>query len=141
MSAMQRSLERVSRFRLSGKLAALMLAVLVGVLWIATSSHGVAKPAAGVAPAVPPPLELAPADLATVTMSQLSRSLPVSGSLSPLVQTTVKSKVAGDVLELTVREGQAVKQGEVLARIDTRYLKATPAAGLVENANYWASWK
>lgn len=125
MSAMQRSLERVSRFRLSGKLAALMLAVLVGVLWIATSSHGVAKPAAGVAPPLPPPLELAPADLATVTMSQLSRSLPVSGSLSPLVQTTVKSKVAGDVLELTVREGQAVKQGEVLARIDTRYIKAT----------------
>ena len=124
MSAMQRSLERVSRFRLSGKLAALMLAVLIGVLWIATSSHGVAKPSS-VAPPLPPPLELAPADLATVTMSQLSRSLPVSGSLSPLVQTTVKSKVAGDVLELTVREGQAVKQGEVLARIDTRYLKAT----------------
>lgn len=124
MSAMQRSLERVGRFRLSGKLAALMLAVLVGALWIAGTRHGQAKPAA-ITPPLPPPLELAPADIASVSLSQLSRSLPVSGSLSPLVQTTVKSKVAGDVLELTVREGQAVKQGEVLARIDTRYLKAT----------------
>jgi RND family efflux transporter MFP subunit len=119
---MQRGLERVGRFRLSGAIAALMAVVLVG--WLATSHRGAAKPMEA-APALPPPIELAPADVATVTMSQLSRSLPVSGSLTPLVQTTVKSKVAGDVLELTVREGQAVKQGEVLARIDTRYLKAT----------------
>ncbi len=123
MSAMQRSLERMGRFRLSGKIAAVMAVVLVAVLWMAASHLGQAKPAD--AAALPPPLELAPADVAVVSMSQLSRSLPVSGSLSPLVQTTVKSKVAGDVLELTVREGQAVKQGEVLARIDTRYLKAT----------------
>lgn len=124
MSAMQRGLERVGRFGLSGKIAAIMVVVLLGVLWIATSHRGMAKPADAAA-AGPAPLELAPADVAAVTMSQLSRSLPVSGSLSPLVQTTVKSKVAGDVMELTVREGQAVKQGEVLARIDTRYLKAT----------------
>ena len=60
-----------------------------------------------------------------MTSTALSRELPVSGSLSPLVQTTVNSKVAGDLLELTVLEGQAVKKGEVLARIDTRYIKAT----------------
>ncbi|HEU4952113.1 MAG TPA: homogentisate 1,2-dioxygenase [Holophagaceae bacterium] len=31
---------------------------------------------------------------------------------------------------------------EVAVMVDTaRYLKATPAAGLVENLNYWASWK
>jgi len=124
MSAMQRGLERVGRFGLSGKIAALLAVALVVVLWLATSHRGAAKPVEA-APALPPPIELAQADVAIVSMSQLSRSLPVSGSLSPLVQTTVKSKVAGDVLELTVREGQAVKQGEVLARIDTRYLKAT----------------
>lgn len=122
MSAMQRGLERVGRFRLSGGIAALMAVALV--VWMASSHRGAAKPVEA-APALPPPIELAQADVATVSMSQLSRSLPVSGSLSPLVQTTVKSKVAGDVMELTVREGQAVKQGEVLARIDTRYLKAT----------------
>ncbi|MBV8063755.1 MAG: efflux RND transporter periplasmic adaptor subunit [Nevskia sp.] len=123
MSAMQRGLEQVGRLRLSGKIAALLAVVLVAALWVASSHRGQAKPAD--AAAAPPPLELANADVAVVSLSQLSRSLPVSGSLSPLVQTTVKSKVAGDVLELTVREGQPVKQGEVLARIDTRYLKAT----------------
>ena len=124
MSAMQSGLERAGRFRLSGWLAALAALVLVVGLWIATSHRGDAKPAAPAA-ATPPPVELASADVATVSMAELSRSLPISGSLSPLVQTTVKSKVAGEVLALNVREGQEVKQGEVLARIETRYLKAT----------------
>lgn len=123
MSAMQNGLERQGRFRLSGKLAAIAVVVLAGCLWIATSRHG-GKPAE-LAPDVPAPIELAAADVATVNLMTLSRSLPVSGSLSPLVQTTVKSKVAGEVLTLTVREGQEVKQGDVLARIETRYIKAT----------------
>ena len=123
MSAMQNGLERGGRFRLSGKLAAIAVVVLAGCLWIATSHHG-AKPKE-LTPDVPAPIELAAADIATVNLMTLSRSLPVSGSLSPLVQTTVKSKVAGEVLTLTVREGQEVKQGEVLARIETRYIKAT----------------
>ena len=124
MSAMQNGLERAGRFRLSGKLAVLAALLLVVGLWIAISHRGDAKPASPAADALPP-VELAAADVAAVTTAQLTRSLPVSGSLSPLVQTTVKSKVAGEVLELNVREGQAVKQGEVLARIETRYLKAT----------------
>ncbi len=123
MSAMQNGLERTGRFRLSGKLAAIAALVLAGCLWIVASHRGDAKPAAAVD--APPPIELAAADIATVSMMTLSRSLPVSGSLSPLVQTTVKSKVAGEILALTVREGQEVKQGEVLARIETRYIKAT----------------
>ncbi|MFI4978887.1 MAG: efflux RND transporter periplasmic adaptor subunit [Nevskiales bacterium] len=120
---MQNGLERAGRFRLSGKLAAIAVVVLGGCLWIATSHHG-GKPTE-LTPDVPAPIELAAADVATVNLMTLSRSLPVSGSLSPLVQTTVKSKVAGEVLALTVREGQEVKQGEVLARIETRYIKAT----------------
>ena len=123
MSAMQNGLERTGRFRLSGKLAAIAALVLAACLWIAATHRGDAKPAA--AADAPPPIELAAADVTTVSMMTLSRSLPVSGSLSPLVQTTVKSKVAGEVLAVTVREGQEVKQGEVLARIETRYLKAT----------------
>ncbi len=123
MSTMQRGVERAVRFRLSGKLAALAVVVLAAGLWLASAHRGAPKPAA--AAAAPAPIELAGADVAAVSLTALSRELPVSGSLSPLVQTTVKSKVAGDVLEVTVREGQAVKKGEVLARIDTRYIKAT----------------
>lgn len=66
------------------------------------------------------PLELSPSDVAVVSEKALVRKLPISGSLSPLLQTTVKSKVAGELLSVTVREGQAVKRGDVLLRIDTR---------------------
>ena len=75
-----------------------------------------------------PTVELAPADVATVALAELSRALPVTGSLSPLVQTTVKAQAPGEVLEVTVREGQAVKNGDVLVRIDTRNLEADLAA-------------
>jgi RND family efflux transporter MFP subunit len=109
--------------------AAALLALLVlavGLVWRTVSHTRIAAATAATAAAnlASGPLELAGADVATVSLSELSRELPLSGSLSPLVQTTIKSKVAGEVLEVTVREGQAVRRGDVLARIDTRNLKA-----------------
>ena len=55
------------------------------------------------------PVELAVADVASVSLVALSRALPLTGSLSPLMQTTVKAQASGEVREVTVREGQAVK--------------------------------
>src|SRR6516164_9507194 len=73
-------------------------------------------------PAVP--LQFLPADLAFVESKPLSRWLPVSGTLQPVRQAIVKAKVAGDVLQVTVREGETVKAGQMLARIDTSDLDA-----------------
>jgi RND family efflux transporter MFP subunit len=70
------------------------------------------------------PLELAAVDVSNVQPRVLSRSQPLSGSISPVVQATVKSKVSGDIEMLTVREGQDVREGDVIARIDTRNLQA-----------------
>lgn len=69
-------------------------------------------------------LEFTPADVATVEMKSLVNTIQFSGSLSPFLQTTVKSKVSGDVTRIMVREGQAVAEGQVLAQIDTADLKA-----------------
>jgi membrane fusion protein, multidrug efflux system len=69
-------------------------------------------------------LEFTPADVATVQMKSLVNAIQFSGSLSPYLQTMVKSKVAGDVTHILVREGQAVSAGQVLAQIDTADLKA-----------------
>lgn len=74
------------------------------------------------------PLELAAGDVATVSTASLVRRLPLSGSLTPLSQTTIKAKVGGELLEVRVREGQNVAKGEVLARIDTRNQQAQVAA-------------
>jgi membrane fusion protein (multidrug efflux system) len=103
-------------------LIAVLLAAIVGaVVWAMMREPAVAPSAA--APAAPP-LELAAVDVATVAPQSLSRSLPLSGSMSPIVQATVKSKVGGEVELMPLREGQDVREGEVVARIDTRNLQA-----------------
>ncbi|MFO7304035.1 MAG: efflux RND transporter periplasmic adaptor subunit [Gammaproteobacteria bacterium] len=71
-----------------------------------------------------PPLELAAVDIAVAEPRVLSRTIPLSGSITPLVQATVMAKVSGDVEIVTVREGQDVRAGDVIARIDTRNLRA-----------------
>jgi membrane fusion protein (multidrug efflux system) len=77
----------------------------------------------GKAPAVIA-LEFSPADLAQVEQRPLSRWLPVSGAIQPVRQATVKAKVSGDVRLVTVREGETVQAGQILARIDTADLDA-----------------
>ena len=75
--------------------------------------------------ALPPVvLEFSPADLARVEAQPLSRWLPVSGALQPVRQATVKAKVSGDVRQITVREGESVRAGQLLVRIDTADLEA-----------------
>jgi RND family efflux transporter MFP subunit len=69
-------------------------------------------------------LEFTPADVATVELRELARSISFSGSLSPVVQTAVKSRVPGDVNRVLVREGEPVAQGQLLAQIDTTDLQA-----------------
>lgn len=71
------------------------------------------------------PLQLASVDLAVVESRVLSRVLPLSGSMAPVVQATVKAKVSGEIQQLSIREGQDVREGDVIARIDTRNLRAT----------------
>ncbi len=86
-------------------------------------------------------LEFDPADVFAVEKRALTRTLPLSGSLSPLVQSTVKSKVSGAVQSVKVREGQAVSRGQVLAEIDTFDAKArldAQTAALEEAKARWS---
>lgn len=108
-------------FPVRALIAALVAAVVGTMAWMAMREPAVVAPAAA---AQTPPLELAAVDVATVALQTLSRSLPLSGSISPIVQATLKSKVGGEVELMPLREGQDVREGEVLARIDTRNLQA-----------------
>lgn len=100
-----------------------LLAIVAAVIaWMVMRDP--AAPGAVASPAAMAPLELAAVDVYAVAPRVLARSLPLSGSMSPVVQATVKSKVSGDVELVTVREGQDVREGEVIARIDTRNLQA-----------------
>jgi len=68
----------------------------------------------------------------TVTTAEARRGdAPVTltgiGTVTPLKNVTVRSRVDGELLEVRFREGQMVKEGEVLARIDPRPFEAQKA--------------
>ncbi len=106
------------------------LGVLVVLVVLGAAAGGVAVRAAKKSAdekkgkEAPVALEFGPADLARVEAKPLGRWLPVSGTVQPLKQATVKAKVSGDVRQIAVREGEAVRAGQVLARIDTADLEA-----------------
>lgn len=103
-------------------IAVAVLAALGTIAWVATREP-VTPVVAGVAINAAP-VELASVDVVAVEPRVLSRRLPLSGSIAPFVQATVKSKVGGEVEQLKLREGQDVREGEVIARVDTRNLQA-----------------
>jgi membrane fusion protein (multidrug efflux system) len=111
---------RIDPMKLGIILAAILAAALVA--WLAT--RGPATPVDAAPATNSTPVELAAVDIATVEPRVLSRALPLSGTISPYVQATLKSKVGGEVEELRLREGQDVRAGEVIARVDTRNLQA-----------------
>ncbi len=130
----------VSRRRHGVKLAlaGLCAAIVIGslVAWrISSAKKDEKKPDAEIT------LEFAPADLSTVESRALSHTLAFSGSLSPVIQSTVKSKVSGEVRRVLAREGESVKQGQLLAQIDTADLQArldTQVAALEEARARWS---
>jgi membrane fusion protein (multidrug efflux system) len=67
-------------------------------------------------------------DLYIVEPRALERTLPLTGSLMPFTEATVKAKVAGELVAVTVREGENVRQGQVLAKIDLTEVQAKVAA-------------
>ncbi|MFZ6845974.1 efflux RND transporter periplasmic adaptor subunit [Undibacterium sp. RuTC16W] len=71
-----------------------------------------------------PVYELAAVDVVKITARELSLNLPISGSLMPASQTTVRAKVAAEVHETLVQEGMPVRKGQVIARFDSADLRA-----------------
>jgi RND family efflux transporter MFP subunit len=111
-----------TRRRAIGTLVAI---VVLGGLGSAVAMRAAKKAAENKPPdATPVALQFAAADLAYVEARPLSRWLPLSGTLQPMRQAIVKAKVAGDVRRIDVREGEAVRAGQVLARIDTTDLES-----------------
>lgn len=74
-------------------------------------------PASATTPS-PAALELMPADIVLVTEGPLSRSIDVAGSVQAVRSALVKAKVAGEIVAIEAREGEAVRVGQTLVRQD-----------------------
>jgi membrane fusion protein (multidrug efflux system) len=64
-------------------------------------------------------LELTEGDIVTAANVTLSRSVEVSGSVRAVQSAFVKARVAGEIVRILVREGEAVRAGQVLVEQDT----------------------
>jgi multidrug efflux system membrane fusion protein len=94
-------------------LAGACLAGLCLYLW-ATSSSG--KPA--------PRAPLIPVMAATARIGDLETYLSQIGTVTPFATDTLKSRVAGQIIKIDFREGDAVKAGQVLINIDSKPYEA-----------------
>ena len=63
-------------------------------------------------------IEIARTDITVLEAQRLQQGLPISGTLRAVQSAVVKARVAGELLDLQVREGDSVQAGQVLARID-----------------------
>ena len=100
-------------------------AVLLMVAGITVVALGVMKKrqlaaAAAAAPASAPlSTELGAADVVVARVQSLTRTLGVSGGLRAVTSAVVRTKVASEIKSLDVREGDTVKAGQVIGRLDT----------------------
>jgi len=108
-------------------LATLVVVVAAGGYAAVRGKRAEQKPAAG-GKAEAQVAEFLQNDLYIVEPGAMERSLPLTGSLMPFTEATVKAKVAGELVAVAVREGESVKQGQMLAKIDLTEVGAKVAA-------------
>ena len=97
---------------------ALVVIALAGGIWRALSAKRAQQAAATVAAQIQGQIEFSQNDVFTAEIREITQGLAVSGTVKALNYAVIKARVAGELKEITVREGDSVNAGQVLARID-----------------------
>ncbi len=121
--------------RAAGHLSGILLAALA-LAWL-VGCNGQRGEAAAQDPAAP--VTLGPENVAPVEARMLQSGPVISGSLHARKAATLRAEVGGPVLEVKIDQGQPVKRGQLLARIDDVALQdqlqaARSAARVAESA-------
>jgi len=107
--------------------AAVVVALLAAGVLRALSAREAAKQALAAQQALQKQqtaVEIAASDVLQARTVELTQTLAISGALKAVNSAFVKAKAAGDLQGLTVREGDFVKAGQVIARVDTTEYQA-----------------
>ncbi len=72
----------------------------------------------------PQTIEFSATDVTTLKAIEIGQSTPVSGTIKPLLQATVKSKVSAQIAQVHAQEGERVSANQVLVTLDGADLRA-----------------
>ena len=86
---------------------------------LASCGGGEQRPSAAAAPA---PVRIGREGVTVLKMEAIRTGPVVSGQLAAAEEATVRAKVGGSIVALAVEEGQTVRRGQVLARLEARDL-------------------
>ena len=75
------------------------------------------------APAAPAAVQVGAENVVVVKRDTIVSGPIISGELQPAREATIRAELGGSVTEVTVEEGQTVRVGTLLGRIDTRTLE------------------
>ena len=104
---------------MSQSTAALLLLTVLAPVTVA----GCRAEASAEANSVPDTIVLGPENVAVAATDTIRTGPTLSGQLSPEESAQVRAQVSGSVLQIFAEQGQTVRRGEVLARIDDAALR------------------
>jgi RND family efflux transporter MFP subunit len=92
--------------------------MLVAGIWRSLSNKSAKQAAASATAVAVTQVELASTDVLKAELRDITQGLAISGTVKAVNYAVIKARVAGELKEVVAREGDAVKTGDVLARID-----------------------
>jgi RND family efflux transporter MFP subunit len=104
----------------------LILATLLGACGGKFGGPGGGKPDA--AKATPPTLLLAPEDLRTLSLTARAQGPVVTGSIQPERRADLRAEVSSVVLQVFKENGEAVRRGDLLVRLDDTAIRDSLAS-------------
>ncbi len=108
-----------------------LTAALTAIAATLAACGGASPEATAGAEATPAVVQLAPEQVATASVADITSGPFVSGQLTPARESTVRAQIGGPLVSLTVDRGQAVRANAVIGRIAARDLDDAMASAQV----------
>jgi RND family efflux transporter MFP subunit len=101
-----------------------------GALVIIMAAAGCQRESAPEASPAPSAVQIGPENVAIVSLQDISTGPLISGTLMAEQEATVRAEASGSILRVNAAEGQTVRRGALLARIEDQALSVMHASAL-----------